>query len=50
MASRIFRRLNVKQIALGAVALATVMMIPKVGDVVSGSIGKVRSKLSGSSI
>lgn len=41
------KKFDVKQMALGAVALAVVIMLPKIGDTVSSALGTVRNKISG---
>lgn len=40
-------RLDAKSVAIGAVALIAVMIVPKVGDVVANGIGFLRDKIAG---
>lgn len=47
MAGVVVKRMNPKQMAMGAIALVVVMMIPKVGDLISNAIGTVRTKIGG---
>lgn len=50
MASRILRKINVKQMALGAIALSAVLVMPKIGDTVSKAYATVRAKIGGTAV
>lgn len=44
---KILRKCNFKQMALGAIALTGLMVIPKIGDAISNAVATVRNKVAG---
>ena len=47
MAGVVVKKINAKQVAIGAVATMILMCIPKVGDMLSNALATVRTKIGG---